>query len=84
MFKDHSSLQFFFQLKGQMCLKVVEKDSHKDIPIAEGEVCVKNAATVRMMRVTINDILSFSLPSVISIPVGSLTHHRDMKTQWDW
>ena len=33
-------LQLFFQVKGQMCLKVVEKDCHKDIPIAEGEVCI--------------------------------------------
>ena len=30
--------QFFFQLKGDMCLKIVEKDAHKDIPIKEGEV----------------------------------------------
>ena len=32
------SLQFFYMLKGPMCLKVVEKNAHKDIPIEEGEV----------------------------------------------
>jgi 3-hydroxyanthranilate 3,4-dioxygenase len=30
--------EFFYMLKGPMCLKVVEKDAHKDISIAEGEV----------------------------------------------
>lgn len=33
-----STLQFFFMLKGDMCLKVVEKGSPKDIVIREGEV----------------------------------------------
>lgn len=31
--------QFFFQLKGDMVLKVVEKGQHKDVVIKEGEVC---------------------------------------------
>lgn len=29
--------EFFFQLKGDMCLKIVEKDAHKDVEIKEGE-----------------------------------------------
>ena len=32
-------LQIFYQLQGDMVLKVVEKGVHKDIPIREGEVC---------------------------------------------
>ena len=28
------------QLKGDMCLKIVEKGLHKDVPIKEGEVSV--------------------------------------------
>ncbi len=31
-------LQFFFQLEGDMCLKIVEKDAHKDVVIKQGEV----------------------------------------------
>lgn len=31
------SLQFFFMIKGDMCLKVVENNMHKDIIIREGE-----------------------------------------------
>lgn len=31
-------LQLFYMVKGDMCLKVVEKGVHKDIPIREGEV----------------------------------------------
>ena len=34
------SLQFFLQLKGDMCLKIVEKNQHKDVVIKEGEVRV--------------------------------------------
>ena len=30
--------QLFLQVKGDMCLKIVEKGVHKDIPIQEGEV----------------------------------------------
>ena len=30
--------QLFYMLKGDMCLKVVEKGVHVDIPIKEGEV----------------------------------------------
>nr|CAC80027.1 3-hydroxyanthranilate 3,4-dioxygenase [Suberites domuncula] len=29
--------EFFLQLKGDMCLKIVEKDAHKDVNIKEGE-----------------------------------------------
>lgn len=29
--------EFFFQLKGDMCLKIVEKNQHKDVDIHEGE-----------------------------------------------
>ena len=32
--------QFFYQLKGDMCLKVVENGKHKDVHIKEGEVGV--------------------------------------------
>ena len=32
--------QLFLQLKGDMCLKIVEKGVHKDIPIQEGEVII--------------------------------------------
>ena len=32
------AVQFFFQLKGDMCLKIVEKGVHKDVVIKEGEV----------------------------------------------
>jgi hypothetical protein len=38
--------ELFYQLKGPMCLKVVEKAKHKDIPIAEGEVGTVMAATL--------------------------------------
>ena len=30
--------QLFYQVKGPMCLKVVERNAHKDIPIVEGQV----------------------------------------------
>jgi len=33
-----SVLQFFMQLRGDMCLPIVEKGVHKDVPIKEGEV----------------------------------------------
>lgn len=32
--------EIFYQVKGDMVLKIVEKGVHKDIPIKEGEVCV--------------------------------------------
>ena len=32
-------LQLFYQLKGDMLLKVMEKGVPRDIPIKEGEVC---------------------------------------------
>ena len=30
--------EIFYQLKGDMVLKIVEKGVHKDVPIKEGEV----------------------------------------------
>ncbi len=37
-------LQFFLQLKGDMCLKIVEGNKHKDVHIKEGEVsCIHTA-----------------------------------------
>lgn len=30
--------QLFYQLKGDMCLKVIENNKHKDVHIREGEV----------------------------------------------
>jgi len=32
--------EFFMQLRGDMCLPIVEKGVHKDVPIKEGEVIV--------------------------------------------
>lgn len=32
------SKQLFYQVKGDMCLKVVENGKHKDVHIREGEV----------------------------------------------
>jgi len=31
-------LQLFYMVKGDMCLKVVEKGQHRDVVIKEGEV----------------------------------------------
>lgn len=31
--------EIFYQVKGDMVLKIVEKGVHKDVPIKEGEVC---------------------------------------------
>ena len=36
----YSCRQLFLQLKGDMCLKIVEKGVHKDVPIQEGEVII--------------------------------------------
>ena len=32
--------EIFYQVKGDMVLKIVEKGVHKDVPIKEGEVCL--------------------------------------------
>jgi len=31
-------LKLFYQIKGDMCLKIVEQNQHRDIIIKEGEV----------------------------------------------
>jgi len=32
--------EIFYQVKGDMVLKIIEKGVHKDVTIKEGEVCV--------------------------------------------
>ena len=46
--------QFFMQLKGDMCLKIVEKNQHKDVHIKEGEV-----STVDLQKIYISRMLVF-------------------------
>ena len=36
------NFQFFYMVKGDMCLKIMEKGEPKDIHIKEGEVSQKN------------------------------------------
>lgn len=43
-----SVLQFFMQLRGDMCLPIVEKGVHKDVPIKEGEVIVPTWSSYRL------------------------------------
>lgn len=59
------SVKFFYMLKGPMCLKVVEKDTHKDIPIAEGEVSLILSITLSSSLPAHPTHQCFMLPSHI-------------------
>lgn len=37
-YHDDAGEEFFYQIKGDMCLKIIEDGKRKDIPIREGEV----------------------------------------------
>ncbi len=56
------SVQFFYQLQGDMCLKVVEKDAHKNVHIRQGEVR-PNTTTPHSATYT------HSTPTVLPIPI---------------
>lgn len=46
--------EFFYQLKGDMCLKVIENNKFKDVPIKEGEAFVLPGQTSHSPQVRIH------------------------------